>query len=120
MAQVFSNKSTNAPATPSADPSAREKGIQELLHRLHTREFSPEHVREAAEVIAQVQTRADSVRMAQKYLVSSIIQVRTFAAHLLKTVETPDLQSSATMGYQALAEVVKQWIHEEPKGKTRR
>jgi hypothetical protein len=103
------------PAQPETKVSAREHGIQELLHRLHTREFAEAHVLEAAEVIAHVQTREDSIRMAQKYMVSSISQVRVFATHLLKLIEKPDLESPATMGYQALAEVVRQWIREEAK-----
>jgi hypothetical protein len=109
----MSLRSPKAPVPATNPASTREQGIQELLHRLHTREFAPNHVLEAAEVIAQVQTREDSIRMAQKYLVSPVPQVRIFATHLLKTVEKPDLESPAKMGYQALAEVVKQWIREE-------
>jgi crotonobetainyl-CoA:carnitine CoA-transferase CaiB-like acyl-CoA transferase len=108
-------QSSKAPAAGGNPASSRQQGIEELLRRLHTREFAAAHVQEAAEVIAQVQTREDSVRMAQKFLVSPISQVRVFAAHLLKTVEKPDLEPPARMGYQALAEVVKQWIREEAK-----
>lgn len=99
--------------------SEREKGLQELLHRLHTREFAPEHVKEAAMVVAQIQTKADSVRLAQRYIASPLVQVRNFARQLLQVVEAPekteanDAQAPAHMGYAAIAEVVKQWIHEE-------
>jgi hypothetical protein len=111
--------SYGANARPQPAQSEREKGLQELLHRLHTRVFAPEHVKEAAVVVAQIQTKADSVRLAKRFITSPIVQVRDFAEQLLRVVETPeksvaqDAEAPAHMGYAAIAEVVKQWIHEE-------
>lgn len=104
-----------------AEISMRDQGLQELIHRLHVREFKPEHVQEAAEVVAKVQTHADSMKLAQNLITSPIIQVRTFAGHLLAAIspQSPDNRESP-MGYPAVAEVIKQWVHEEAKpGKAR-
>jgi hypothetical protein len=116
-----------------ASPSSREAGIQELIHRLHVREFQPEHVIEAARLLAQIQTHSDSIAMAQKLMISPLIQVRTFATQLLKAIASESSKARATLSettsdevqveektpaqlsYAAIGEVIKQWIHEEKK-----
>ncbi len=104
-----------------AEISMRDKGLQELIHRLHVREFNPEHVQEAAQLVAKVQTLADSMKLAQNLMTSPIVQVRAFAGHLLAAIspQSPDNKQSP-MGYNAVAEVIKQWVREEAKpGKVR-
>lgn len=124
VSKVAGPPASNEPAE-TPELSEREKGLQELLHRLHTRIFAPHHVEEAAVVVSQVMTRADSLRLAQKYLTSPMAQVRQFATHLLRLAEavgkpgTADTDAPASMGYSAIAEVVKQWIREESARKAR-
>lgn len=117
------------------EPSERERGLQELIQRLHVREFHPDHVREAARIVAQVQTHKDSLQLAKRLIGSPLIQVRDFANHLLAAIHdkagaagqaegqtesnpptAPGIavaDSDRKPGYEAIAEIVKQWIREE-------
>ncbi len=119
------------------EPAQQE--IAELVRRLESGKYPLEHIREAGEILASVQTPAVTYKMALGFWESPNPQVRTLgmsmmealapqhdaargfvagakdAARLLATEINPDVPD-----YSAIGAVIKMWMREHRQQRNRR
>ncbi len=122
-------------------PSIRDN-ISEVVRRLNERDYCNEDICEAAGVIANLQTQAESLAMGEEFLASLNVQIAKLGFFLIQTLSStgsskalkllslPATQArlvalglEATLsgvnepppklGYDAMANIIKMWIHEE-------
>jgi hypothetical protein len=113
--------------------------IDELVRRLESGKYPPDHIREAGEILASVQDASVTYRMALGFWESSNAQVRTLAMSMMESLApTHDAARGFVAGakdaarllaaqakpdvpdYSAIGQVIKMWMREHRQQRKRR
>lgn len=113
--------------------------IQELVRRLETGQYPLDHIREAGEILASVQSPAVTYKMALGFWESTNLQVRTLGMSMMEALaprheaargfvagakDTAGLlaqeNAPSVPDYSAIGEVIKIWMREHRQQRKRR
>lgn len=116
-----------------------QQEIDELVRRLESGKYPLEHIREAGEMLASVQSVSVTYRMALEFWESPNAQVRTLAMSMMEALApTHDAARGFVAGakdaarllvaeakpdvpdYSAIGEVIKMWMREHRQQRKRR